>query len=99
VRYEFCRVYMNLPIDAARKAVTPRQSPPVFVEVRANDNRPHTTDEFIFWPSCAEIEQVGDGQEDRGIVAATRTVFREVAEAGGQAIASCDFEDEVSAPG
>jgi hypothetical protein len=95
VRYDFCRVYVSLDAEQVRAVVEEIEGPSIFVEVRRNDNRPHRDDDFIYWPTCVEIAQEPDHSIDLGIVEATRRVIGAVQSAGGRAVASADFEEQL----
>jgi hypothetical protein len=56
---------------------------------------PTCDNNFIYWPTCVEIAQEPDHSIDLGIVEATRRVIGAVQSAGGRAVASADFEDQL----
>ena len=53
------------------------------------------TDDFVFWPTNVEVYQ-GEGQADRGIVAAVQRVLDALRTAGIGCVAAADFEDELT---
>ena len=93
VDYGFARVYVSLATDSCKAIVPEVKGPPVWVEVRPNQNRPSSEDDFISWPTCVEIGQDDDATRDLGIVRATSEVVAIIEGSGGRAVVSADFRD------
>ncbi|NBH03835.1 hypothetical protein [Amycolatopsis sp. SID8362] len=91
--YEFCKIYVRADsVDVVRRVLPAESS----LDVLRNDDRlplERSGDDFVRWPVLVEAEP---GDEDPATVVRLVTRVLEILwRHGYEAVASCDFEDEL----